>query len=98
MNDAEDHALVLGAADDFMLSGSDLTYTGSNLGLGAGGSDADSMYLVNTNITTGGNLALGTLGTLNISSANLNVGNANILLQIQIMSTSTQMISYKSMG
>ena len=77
VNDAEDHALVLGAADDFMLSGSDLTYTGSNLGLGAGGSDADSMYLVNTNITTGGNLALGTLGTLNISSANLNVGNAN---------------------
>jgi hypothetical protein len=74
-NDAEDHALVLGAADDFMLDGSDITYTGSNLGLGAGGSDADSMYLVNTNITTGGNLAAGTLGTLNISSANFNVGN-----------------------
>jgi hypothetical protein len=35
------------------------------------------MYLVNTNITTGGNLAAGTLGTLNISSANFNVGNAN---------------------
>ena len=32
------------------------------------------MYLVNT-ITTGGNLAAGTLGTLNISSANFNVGN-----------------------
>ena len=74
-NDAEDHALVLGAADDFMLAGSDITYTGSNLGLGAGGSDSDSMYLVNTNITTGGNLAAGTLGTLNISSANFNVGN-----------------------
>jgi len=76
-NDAEDHALVLGAADDFMLDGSDITYTGSNLGLGAGGTEADSMYLVNTNITTGGNLAAGTLGTLNISSANFNVGNAN---------------------
>ena len=74
-NDAEDHALVLGAADDFMLNGSDITYTGSNLGLGAGGSDSDSMYLVNTNITTGGNLAAGTLGTLNISTANFNVGN-----------------------
>ena len=74
-NDAEDHALVLGAADDFMLNGSDITYTGSNLGLGAGGSDSDSMYLVNTNITTGGNLAAGTLGTLNISSASFNVGN-----------------------
>lgn len=76
-NTAEDHALVLGAADDFMLDGSDLTYTGSNLGLGASGIDADSMYLVNTTITTGGNLAVGTLGTLNISNANLVVGNAN---------------------
>ena len=76
-NNAEDHALVLGAADDFMLSGSNLTYTGSNLGLGAGGTDADSMYLVNTTITTGGNLAVGTLGTLNISTVNLVVGNAN---------------------
>ena len=76
-NDAEDHALVLGAADDFMLDGSDVTYTGSNLGLAAGGSDSDSMYLVNTNITTGGNLAAGTLGSLNISSANFNVGIAN---------------------
>jgi len=74
-NDTEDHALVLGAADDFMLNGSDLTYTGSNLALGAGGSDTDTMYLVNTTITTGGNLAAGTLGTLNVSSANFNVGN-----------------------
>jgi len=65
----------LGAADDFMLDGSNITYTGSNLGLGAGGSDSDSMYLVNTNITTGGNLAAATLGALNISSANFEVGN-----------------------
>ena len=77
-NDAEDHALVLGAADDFMLTGSNLTYTGSNLALGAGGSEADSMYLVNTTITTGGNLASGTLGTLNISTAEFNVGNGGV--------------------
>ena len=77
-NDTEDHALVLGAADDFMLDGSDLTYTGSNLALGAGGSDTDTMYLVNTTITTGGNLAAGTLGTLNVSSANFNVGNGGV--------------------
>ena len=77
-NDAEDHALVLGAADDFILSGSNLTYTGSNLALGAGGTEADSMYLVNTTITTGGNLAAGTLGTLNISTAEFNVGNGGV--------------------
>ena len=76
-NDAEDHALVLGSADDFMVDGKDITYTGSNLALGAGGTDADSMYLVNTTITTGGNLAAGTLGTLNISNADFVVGNAN---------------------
>jgi hypothetical protein len=76
-NDAEDHALVLGSADDFMVNGKDITYTGSNLALGAGGTDADSMYLVNTTITTGGNLAAGTLGTLNISNADFVVGNAN---------------------
>ena len=76
-NDAEDHALVLGAADDFMLDGKNITYTGSNLALGAGGTEADSMYLFNTTITTGGNLAAGTLGTLNISKADFVVGNAN---------------------
>lgn len=76
-NDAEDHALVLGAADDFILSGKNITYTGSNLAFGAGGTEADSMYLVNTTITTGGNLAAGTLGTLNITNADFVVGNAN---------------------
>ena len=77
-NDDEDHALVLGAADDFMLSGKNLTYEGSNLALGAGGNEPDSMYLVNTNITTGGNLAAGTLGTLNITNATINVGNGGV--------------------
>ena len=48
-NDDEDHALVLGAADDFALSGKNLTYEGSDLALGAGGNEPDSMYLVNTN-------------------------------------------------
>ena len=64
-------------ADDFMLDGKNITYTGSNLALGAGGTEADSMYLFNTTITTGGNLAAGTLGTLNISKADFVVGNAN---------------------
>lgn len=61
-NDVEDHALVLGAADEVMVSGSDITYTGSNLAIGAGGDDLSkesNMYLHNTTITTGGNLAAG---------------------------------------
>jgi hypothetical protein len=83
-NTEEDHALVLGAADDFMISGNsdsdriNVTYEGSNLALGSGGTEADSMYLVNTNITTGGNLAAGTLGTLNITNATINVGNGGL--------------------
>ena len=76
-NDVEDHALVLAAADDFTASGTDITYTGSNLAIAAGGNDADSMYLTNSKITTGGNLAVGTLGTLNMSAVEINVGNAN---------------------
>jgi hypothetical protein len=83
-NTEEDHALVLGAADDFMINGNsdsdriNVTYEGSNLALGSGGTEADSMYLVNTNITTGGNLAAGTLGTLNITNATINVGNGGL--------------------
>lgn len=76
-NNAEDHALVLGAADDVMIDGTDIEYTGSNLGIGSGDTGKDSMYLVNTNITTGGNLAVGSLGTMNISNANFSVGTAN---------------------
>ena len=74
-NEDEDHALVLGAADDFMLSGKNLTYEGSNLALGAGGNDGDSMYLENTSITTGGNLAVGSLGKVQMTNVVLNVGN-----------------------
>ena len=78
-NDAEDHALVVAAADDFKLDGHNITYEGSNLGLGAGSEDAGEfdMYLHNTKITTGGNLAAGTLGKLSISDADFVVGNAN---------------------
>ena len=78
-NDAEDHALVVAAADDFMLDGHNITYEGSNLGLGAGSEDAAEfdMYLHNTKISTGGNLAAGTLGKLSISDAEFVVGTAN---------------------
>tara|TARA_B100001093_G_scaffold516711_1_gene596124 strand:+ start:1041 stop:2729 length:1689 start_codon:yes stop_codon:yes gene_type:complete len=81
-NNVEDHALVLGAADDVMISGTadspiNIEYTGSNLGIGSGDTGASSMYLVNTNIKTGGNLAAGSLGTMNISDAGFSVGLAN---------------------
>ena len=76
-NDVEDHALALGSADDLYFRSEynsannadyddpdpiNLTYTGSNLGLGS----EDTMRLVNVNITTGGNLAIGTLKDLQI--------------------------------
>ena len=48
-NDAEDHALVLASADDFSLNKSNLSYTGSNLGIAG----ADSLTLANASITTG---------------------------------------------
>ena len=76
-NDVEDHALAIGAADDFYLRSEyssqnsadydnpdpvNIKYTGSNLGLGS----EDTMRLVNVNIETGGNLAIGTLDELHI--------------------------------
>ena len=75
-NDAEDHALALGSGGDLSFRSEisngnpdydspnpiNLTYTGSNLGLGSD----DSLYLVNVNITTGGNLAIGSLSDLKI--------------------------------
>jgi hypothetical protein len=89
-NDAEDHALVLGAADEFKVDGFTITYEGSNLAIGAGGetkhadghvdwskSDEADLYLHNTTISTGGNLAAGTLGTLSVSKATFEVGTAN---------------------
>jgi hypothetical protein len=71
-NDVEDHALVLGAADELYFrseyssaNAADYTdpdtitleYTGSNLGLGS----ESEMRLVNVDIKTGGNLAIASL-------------------------------------
>ncbi|MEC8043618.1 MAG: hypothetical protein VX130_03390 [Verrucomicrobiota bacterium] len=89
-NDVEDHALVLGAADELKVDGKDITYTGSNLAIAAGGEtthadahigdgDEADLYLHNTVISTGGNLAAGTLGSLSISTADFIVGTANSL-------------------
>ena len=79
-NQTEDHALVIAAADNFDLNRetqskrSKLTYEGSNLALAAGSSSDNSMYIINTEINTGGNLAVGSLGTLNMSTVDLVVG------------------------
>jgi len=71
-NDVEDHALVIGAADELYFRSEynsanaadyadpdpiNLEYTGSNLGLGS----ESEMRLVNVNIKTGGNLAIASL-------------------------------------
>jgi hypothetical protein len=76
-NDVEDHALAIGAADDVYFRSEyssannadyadpdpiTVKYTGSNLGIGS----YDTMRLVNVNLETGGNLALGTLDELHI--------------------------------
>ena len=76
-NDAEDHALVLGAADELYFRSEyssanaadyadpdtiTLEYTGSNLGLGS----ESEMRLVNVDIKTGGNLALASLDNVYI--------------------------------
>ncbi|MBT6851609.1 MAG: hypothetical protein HOA16_10485, partial [Opitutae bacterium] len=81
-NTVEDHALVLGAADDLQLRGQDkdyvenekvkLTYTGSNLGLGSN----DTLRLINVDIKTGGNLAIGTLDDLYVGSGSIKDGGA----------------------
>jgi hypothetical protein len=79
-NDVEDHALVIAAADNFKLNYDSqdvkrsIVYEGSNLALAAGNKDEDSMYLINTEINTGGNLAVGSLGTLNMTTVDLAVG------------------------
>tara|TARA_B100000886_G_scaffold72209_1_gene46224 strand:- start:311 stop:844 length:534 start_codon:yes stop_codon:yes gene_type:complete len=60
-----------------MISNANLSYDGANLGIGSGDQTSDSMWLVNTTINAGGNLAVGSLGTLNITSAEFLVGQAN---------------------
>ena len=76
-NDAEDHALVLASSDNVLVNGADVTYTGSNLAIAGADSTENSVWLTNSKITAGGNLAVASLGTLNISSTNIEVGNAN---------------------
>ncbi|MEK9772470.1 MAG: FecR domain-containing protein [Opitutae bacterium] len=62
-NHAEDHALALGAAGNLNVqAGSKIYYEGSNLGLGTAG----DLKLVDVDIDVGGNLAIGSLGDLDI--------------------------------
>ena len=76
-NKNEDHALVIGAADNVMIN-HDITYDAGNLAIGSGDQTSDSMWIANTKITSGGNLAVGSLGTLNISNTEFMVGQANL--------------------
>ena len=81
-NTVEDHALVLGAADDVYFrseysqannadynnpSKVSVEYTGSNLGIGSN----DTMRLINVDLKTGGNLALGTLDSLYVGTGSM---------------------------
>jgi len=64
-NKVEDHALVIAAADDLVITqGKKVEYQGSNLALGSG----DTMYLVDVDIIAGGNVAIGTLNDLHITT------------------------------
>ena len=64
-NKVEDHALVIAAADDLVINqGKKVEYQGSNLALGSG----DTMYLVDVDIIAGGNVAIGTLNDLHITT------------------------------
>jgi hypothetical protein len=78
-NDVEDHALAIGAADDFYLRSeyapaNTADYEGGNpdpinvkyTGSNFGLGSEDTMRLVNVNIETGGNLALSSLNELHI--------------------------------
>jgi len=85
-NQVEDHALVLAAADDLHLRSSsnrddysdpdpiNIEYTGSNLALAS----QDTMLLINANIKTGGNLAIGTLNELHIGTSDAHHSVINI--------------------
>jgi hypothetical protein len=64
-NKVEDHAMVLAAADDLVVNtGSKIEYTGSNLALASG----DTMWLVDVDIIAGGNIAIGTLNDLHLTT------------------------------
>ena len=64
-NQVEDHALVIAAADDLVVKeGTTVKYEGSNLALASG----DTMWLVDVDIEAGGNIAIGTLNDLHLTS------------------------------
>ena len=70
-NTAEDHALVLGAADHVEIqNGSSIYYEGSNLGIGS----YSSLTLNNVDIDVGGNLAIGTLTDMVVNDSTFSVG------------------------
>ena len=74
-NDAEDHALVLGAMDDFMLD-ENIT-TPVPILLWVLGVRKRTVCISQYHHHYRRNLAAGTLGTLNITKADFVVGNAN---------------------
>ena len=70
-NTAEDHALVLGAADHVEIEpGSSINYKGSNLGIGS----YSHLTLTNVDIDVGGNLAIGTLSDMAVNNSTFSVG------------------------
>jgi hypothetical protein len=85
-NDAEDHALVLAAGDQLGVY-HDITYEGSNLALGQAGQTTDSTkekvindkqaLLIQADISTGGNLAIGSLGQIQVKGSTFTLGTAN---------------------
>ncbi len=85
-NDAEDHALVLAAGDQLGVY-HDITYEGSNLALAQAGQTTDSTkdkvindkraLLIQADISTGGNLAIGSLGQIQVKGSTFTLGTAN---------------------
>ena len=85
-NDAEDHVLAIGAGDQVGIY-HDITYTGSNLAIGQAGKttgdtktsviDDKRALLIQADISTGGNLAIGSLGQIQVKGATFTLGTAN---------------------
>ena len=70
-NTAEDHILVLGAADHIETTElKSIKYEGSNLGIGS----YSSLTLNKVDIEVGGNLAIGSLSDIDISASTFSVG------------------------
>jgi len=85
-NDAEDHVLAIGAGDQVGVY-HNITYTGSNLAIGQAGKTTDDTktsvindkraLLIQADISTGGNLAIGSLGQIQVKGATFTLGTAN---------------------